>query len=424
MEVGTVVGGRFRLERRLGEGGMGVVWEAANLRTHRVVALKILKAETTAQRRRLLREGHIAGKLRHPNIVEVHDVIELDNGTPAIVMERLQGESLRALLNREKTIALPRIAEICIPLAEVLSWAHAQGVVHRDLKPDNIFLALDSVSKEQIKVLDFGIAREAEGDVTQTSPLTATGDVLGTPSYMAPEQVFGEKDIDTRADVWSFGVLLYECLTGKKPFVGDNFGQIFKQVAMGQITPIEEHLPDVPRDLASMIMKMLARNRAERPNDWSAVIAVLAHPSRSTASSERPQVVPEPPQSSSRQPRALQPSSKSFGWSSRIRRSLGGVAVATAVVATGLLARRHMTQGPTSEVRAVVAPAVETSTAPPTATSASAASANSVPPPASAPTPVWTRPHPIASASPNAAPSRAPDTDPVLPGGIHSKSPY
>ncbi len=110
-------------------------------------------------------------------------------------------------------------------------------------------------------MLDFGIARltAVAGDTAATAPLTDTGDVLGTPAYMAPEQVFGEKDVDTRADIWSFGVLLYECLSGTKPFVGDNFGQIFKQVAMGEITPIERHDPDLPPALARLIMKMLAR---------------------------------------------------------------------------------------------------------------------------------------------------------------------
>ena len=367
---------------------MGIVWEASNLRTHRTVALKILKAETADQRRRLLREGRIAGKLQHPNIVEVYDVVELADGAPAIVMERLRGESLRALLARETRLSLSRVVEIFTPIARALECAHAQGVVHRDLKPDNVFLARDSDEREQVKVLDFGIARltAAEGDTAATSSFTETGDVLGTPSYMAPEQVFGENDVDTRADVWSFGVLLYECLAGQKPFIGDNFGQIFKNVAMGLITPIGELAPDVPPELAALIMRMLTRDRTLRPDDWAVITAVI----------ERG-LAPAHPQQVARGSRIL----------------LWCLAAAVALTGGGLMARRvggggssraaHADAAPTNDVLALTsAPSLP---ALPSSSAAALPSATLSPP----------RPPPPPSARPLGTP---------LPGGVHGTSPY
>ena len=383
MEAGAVVGGKFRLEQQLGEGGMGVVWEASNLRTHRVIALKILKAETAEQRRRLFREGRIAGKLRHPNIVEVHDVVELEDGTPAIVMERLQGESLRALLVRDAKVPLARLAEVFTPIARALECAHAQGVVHRDLKPDNVFLARDPDGAPRIKVLDFGIARltAVAGDTAATAPLTDTGDVIGTPAYMAPEQVFGEKDVDTRADVWSFGVMLYECVTGKKPFVGDNFGQIFKQVAMGEITPVETHTPEVPAALGALILAMLARDRAARPSDWPAIIAVL-----------------EAKHGAPRSPRR----SRSLPLVVALALALGAAGFATSRLRS---APAPLTAEPAADPSALLL--VAASSAPPVILAASAAPDAA---PVSPPRPAT---RPSASAS-----------DPVLPGGVHGKSPY
>ncbi len=389
MQAGSVVGGRFLLEQRLGEGGMGVVWEATNLRTHRTVALKILKAETKEQRHRLFREGRIAGKLHHPNIVEVHDVIELDDGTPAIVMERLTGESLRALLVRDKRVPLPRVAPIFGSIARALVCAHALGVVHRDLKPENVFVARDPDGHEQIKVLDFGIARltAAEGDTAATSPLTDTGDVIGTPSYMAPEQVFGERDVDTRADVWSFGVILYECLTGRKPFVGANFGQIFKQVAMGPIVPIEEFAPEIPCELREMIMRMLARDRAQRPGDWNDIIAVL----------ERGHALPPPPL----------PRPPPRARLSRI--AFGGVVVASAllggwIVTTRLRAPERAPHPDASTSEAIAASLASVEAVPSSSADAQPSASARLPPKA---------PRPLAS---------SPDRH--LPGGVHGTSPY
>ena len=374
---GATVGGRFRLEERLGEGGMGIVWEATNLRTQRIVALKILKAETPQQRRRLFREGKIAGQLRHPHIVDVHDVVELDDGTPAIVMERLRGESLRALLVRETKLSPARVAELFTPIARALECAHAQGVVHRDLKPDNVFLAHDAV-----KVLDFGIARltTAEDAASATAPLTDTGDVIGTPAYMAPEQVFGEKNVDTRVDVWSFGVMLFECLSGRKPFVGDNFGQIWKAVAMGTITPLADLEPELPNELTALVMSMLSRERSERPTDWSSIIAVLEHRGRVT-------------------------SRRSHRW-------VPVFALASALAVGSIVALRWSPRPAATVARVVAddasaavvkeeAPTVLAATAAP-----SSAASSTAPPPRSAPRPVVTV------------------GDTVLPGGVHGKSPY
>jgi len=222
---GQVIAGRYRLERLVGEGGMGLVYSATHTITRKSVALKFLKVTGDEHVRRFLREARIAGTVRHPNIVEVHDILQLPGGgAPVMVMDLLRGESLAQRLEREQRVPLHELTAILLPVVSALGSAHALGIIHRDLKPENIFLTRGSAGgKDGVKVLDFGIAKltAQEGDAA-SSGITHTGAVMGTPYYMAPEQVFGEKAIDHRADIWALGVILYECVSGRKPIGGSS----------------------------------------------------------------------------------------------------------------------------------------------------------------------------------------------------------
>jgi serine/threonine protein kinase len=265
---GVMVAGRFVLQRRIGEGGMGVVWAAEHAVTHRVVALKMLKPERAGDpllRQRFVREARAASAVRHPNIIEVRDVIELDDQAPAIVMDLLEGESLGARLSREGALRLDALAPIMVQVLSAVGTAHAAGVVHRDLKPDNIFLVPDGASVS-VRVLDFGIAKvlPMAGEAAVSHGLTSSGVILGTPHYMAPEQHFGEKDIDARADVWALGVVLYQCLSGRRPTEAENVGQILRLLTTGTLVPLRDAAPDVPSDVAELADRMLERDRARR----------------------------------------------------------------------------------------------------------------------------------------------------------------
>jgi serine/threonine-protein kinase len=161
-EAGAVVAGRYRLDRRIGEGGMGVVWAATHLRTQKTLALKLLRAAVAGDedtRRRLVREARAACAVQHPNVVAIHDVVELDDGSPVLVMDLLEGESLRDRLTREGVLSLPTLAAILLPVVSAVGAAHALGIVHRDLKPENVFLAREPGGRRGVRVLDFGIAK-------------------------------------------------------------------------------------------------------------------------------------------------------------------------------------------------------------------------------------------------------------------------
>jgi serine/threonine-protein kinase len=209
---------------------MGVVWAATHAESGRSVALKMLKPHARARadlQRRLVREAQAAAAVRHPNVVAIHEMFNSDADGPVIVMDLLEGETLRAKLAREERLSIEETATILLPVVSAVAAAHAQGIVHRDLKPDNIFLRSDVEGALRTQVLDFGIAKLVLGtpDAMDSSALTSTGAMIGTPWYMAPEQGFGERDIDARADVWALGVILYESLSGGAPWKGTTWAR-------------------------------------------------------------------------------------------------------------------------------------------------------------------------------------------------------
>jgi serine/threonine-protein kinase len=281
LEPDAVIGDRYRLHRRLGEGAMGWVWEASHVYTHARFALKFLKGARDEDRRRFYREVRAAAAVRHPNVIGVHDFVELPNGTLVMVMDLLEGETLGAVLRREKRVALPVLAAILLPVVGALEAAHAAGIVHRDLKPENVFLSEKSGKEPKeigVKVLDFGIAKltALDGLAARSQALTGTGSMLGTPYYMSPEQIVAEKDLDARADIWSLGVVMYECLAGIRPTEADNVGRVLKRILLVDFEPITEHCKDLPDDVVALIGTMLVGDRNARLRDLAEVRAVLA----------------------------------------------------------------------------------------------------------------------------------------------------
>ncbi len=267
LEPGTVVAGRYVLERIVGEGGMGVVWAARHTVTGKPVALKFLKesrASDPKSHRRLVREAKAACAVRHPAVAEVLDVLELDSGVPFLVMDLLEGETLTAKLARQHTLTCAEARAIFVPVVEALRAAHAVGVVHRDLKPENVFLARGSDGATQVKVVDFGIAKL--GSLADSPNVTDTGDLVGTPMYMAPEVVFGELDVDGRADVWALGVMLYEAFAGTAPTSAATVGLTLKAITREPIRPLSEVAPNAPAELASLVTRMLSQERDARPS--------------------------------------------------------------------------------------------------------------------------------------------------------------
>jgi eukaryotic-like serine/threonine-protein kinase len=253
--------GRYEVLHRVGEGAMGVVYAAEDTSLRRKVALKLLRAQPghLDLEARLLREARAASVIRHPNIVPVHDVLELDDGSPVLVMDLLVGEPLRERLEREGRLSLSTTTSILIPVVSALEAAHALGVVHRDLKPDNIFLSTTDAGTLDVKIVDFGVAKltAIDGPAAKTAGLTDTGALVGTPYYMAPEQAFGEKDLDPRADLWAVGIIFYECLTGSRPTEASNVGQVLKLLAHLSFPNIREVKPDVPESAAALVDALL-----------------------------------------------------------------------------------------------------------------------------------------------------------------------
>jgi serine/threonine-protein kinase len=266
-----ILNDRFQLVRVVGEGGMGVVWEACEIATGKRCALKFVRNEawTPVLTRRLLREAKAAQAVRHPNVVTISEVIIADDGEPVVVMELLSGESLAQCLVRKGALPLPLAAGILARVIEGVRAAHAVGVVHRDLKPENIFLVDQSDGTFDIRILDFGIAKRLGGehDLSKTENLTVTGTVMGTPYYMSPEQAFGEKNVDSQTDVWALGVIAFECLTARLPVEGENIGQIMKVLFSGDLVKLAVAAPHLPEDvLAAVDRALLIARDARAPN--------------------------------------------------------------------------------------------------------------------------------------------------------------
>ncbi len=256
----------------IGSGGMGVVYKAKHKKLDKTMAIKCLHRELAADAanvKRFAQEVRAASQLSHANLVSVYDSGITDDGTPYLVMDYLEGSSLADTLRKEGFLPLERFLEIFLQVTEALDHAHAKGIVHRDLKPSNIMLVGNESSvSDFVKIVDFGIARVIQ-EVTRDGPqVTQTGDVIGSPVYMSPEQCLG-KSLDRSSDIYSLGVVMYECLTGKAPFAADNAIQmIVKHVQDKPIAPSKLR-PDlrIPQELDSLILSCLEKDPALRPKN-------------------------------------------------------------------------------------------------------------------------------------------------------------
>ena len=247
------IAGRYRPIRVLGRGGMGRVFEAEDLHEGTRVALKLplsaARDDPQAQAR-FVREAQTAASIDHPNVVRVLDVVRHDEHTPVMVLELLEGDSLAAYLRERGRLSLTMTAAVLVPVLEALREAHRRGLIHRDFKPDNIFLARQPDGSIVPKLLDFGITKALPASLLTASANTSADEVVGTPDYMAPEQVFGDADIDTRVDVWAAGVVVYECLAGVRPFVGTDVGEVLRAILLQPPVPLLQHVDTLPAELA------------------------------------------------------------------------------------------------------------------------------------------------------------------------------
>jgi eukaryotic-like serine/threonine-protein kinase len=271
LPAGTVIADRFEIKALAGEGGMGTVFRAIDLRHQVPVALKLLRPRSahTADVKRFAREAQMIADLRHPGIVSYVAHGETAEGQPFLAMEWLAGEDLSRRLQRGR-LGLTDSLTLLEKIADALAAAHRQGIVHRDLKPSNLFLRDRKIA--HVTILDFGIARRVIG----AQPLTRTGVVIGTPEYMAPEQARGERDIGPSADIFALGCVLYECLTGGSPFVAEHVAALLARILFDVAPAARSLRPEVPQPLSALIDRMLSKIAAERPRDASVLLSELS----------------------------------------------------------------------------------------------------------------------------------------------------
>jgi len=255
---------------------MGTVYGARHAESGALVALKIMHPGSAHQdilRRRFLREARATMALSHPNLIRIVSSFELE-GEPVIAMELLRGISLKDYLRQHGKLPFTEVASIFIRIVSGVGSAHALGLVHRDLKPDNVFLLEGA---PHVKVLDFGIAKLRKGGALDASgALTKTGMMIGTPYYMAPEQAYGEKSVDHRADIWSLGMMLHEVLTGTLLTRANDLEEVFKRMLQVEFPKLSAVEPSVPEDVSNLVSRMLEREADARPTDLREVLEVLA----------------------------------------------------------------------------------------------------------------------------------------------------
>ncbi len=271
--AGELIGGRYRLRRLIGAGGMGAVWLVRNEATERDVAIKFMLpelAKTPGQLQRFFQEAKALGRVRHRAIVEIYDLGRIEQladaaqepraGTPYLVMELLDGEPLDVVLRRIRRLPLRAALELVMEIARGLQAAHTSWIVHRDLKPANIFLHRDRDGVVSPKILDFGVSKLLQAGVSHD---TTSGVVVGSPGYMSPEQAAGDGDIDARSDVWSLGAILYRCLTGKEAFREANYNATMLAIVMSEPAPLQS-LVDLPDDVATIVNRCMQKSREDR----------------------------------------------------------------------------------------------------------------------------------------------------------------
>ena len=268
LSTGEIIDGKYRTIRLIGEGGMGAVYEAENVRIHRKVAIKVLHAgvaETAEAVQRFEREAQAAGRIGSEHIVEVLDLGNLASGDRYMVMEFMDGDSLSGRIKNKGRLSPSELYPIAHQLLAALDAAHGAGIIHRDLKPDNVYLLRSrSGVADFVKLLDFGISKFNQLSGDSGFSMTRTGAVMGTPYYMAPEQAKGAKDMDHRVDLYAAGVILYESVTGEVPFNADTFNELLFKIVLEEPRPIQQLVPEMDPSFVAIINKAMARDPSVR----------------------------------------------------------------------------------------------------------------------------------------------------------------
>jgi serine/threonine-protein kinase len=262
---GEMLAGKYLVDRIIGEGGMGVVVLATNVALQQKVAVKLLRASAVAHveaRGRFEREARAAANLKSHHVAKALDVGELPDGRPYMVMEYLEGQDLGDLIDKGPPLSTQEAVDFVLQACEAIAEAHAARIVHRDLKPRNLFLTSSVDGRPLVKVLDFGISK-IEGS-PQDMQLTRTTEVIGSPSYMSPEQLRASRDVDSRTDIWALGVILYELLTKRLPFYGNTVTELVAVVLMEPYPSIRSMRPDVPQAIEDAVARCLAKRPADR----------------------------------------------------------------------------------------------------------------------------------------------------------------
>ena len=275
--LGTLVAGRYRLLEKLGEGAAGAVYRGVHETLRKPVAVKLLGRAARADREmvtRFEREAVATANLKHPNIAEATDSGQMPDGTLFMVMEYVQGRSLRIVLAQDGRLPPARALHVLRQIGSAVVFAHGQEVVHRDLKPDNVVVFDRGEERDQVKVIDFGIARMRSSFGGGPSGLTQVGSVVGTAEYMAPEQAMGQK-VDARADQYSLGVIAFELFTGRPPYIADDVASLVYMHVGAPIPRVTESAPDLPPALDDVIAKMMGKLPDERFPTLSEAISAL-----------------------------------------------------------------------------------------------------------------------------------------------------
>jgi serine/threonine-protein kinase len=443
---GEVVAGKYRVDRVLGSGGMGIVVAATQLELDRPVAIKFLVAEAAKAPEivaRFAREARAVAKIQGEHVARVLDVGVLESGLPYMVMEYLDGADLAQRIAQGGQLPLPEIARYLLEACEALAEAHAAGIVHRDLKPANLFLARRPDRTTIVKLLDFGISKSPVGSA---AGITSTQAVMGSPVYMSPEQLVSAKNVDARSDIWSLGVVLYEALAGTPPFNAESMPQIVTRILHTPAPPLAESRPDVPPSVVAIVERCLAKDPAARFGDVAELAWGLAPFVEDGARSvERIARVlgrsEAPPQPGAVLAPSMRPGADAWGGTQAHlpRRSAGpwivaavlGACVVVGVAAVVVRTVRH--REPARSVTSIVAPSPSTTApdptpvklAPPSEPPAPSASSSpgvepSVVGPHTKPTVPRARPAPVAigaavAPSPTLAPAPAPAPEPTDP---------
>ncbi len=287
--VGQLLDGKYRVEALIGEGGFGAVVRARHEATAQAYALKILlEARDAHTIARFRREARASAGIDSDHVTKVHDVGQLDGGAPYMVMDLLEGCDLDALVGERGPLPVAEAVEYVLQACEPLAAAHAMGLVHRDIKPSNLFLTRRSDGTPFIKLLDFGISKHALSD---TAAITATGDVLGTPQFMSPEQLVSSRDVDARSDIWSLGASLHELIAGKPPFDAPTLAEVLAAVLRQDPVPLRQLRHNVPEAVEQAVLRCLEKDPLERYASVAELASVLAPhaPPRARASADRTQ---------------------------------------------------------------------------------------------------------------------------------------